>query len=319
MVTYFSTDVKVNIEPSIEVKTILTSSQSNSTHYWLALEIENFSNSVITIPSLLVLSKHWSSQVVDDSTQDPRIANGNKKSDWEIQPQQNIRIFLLVRPTTRNFIVGEEIEETVGVLTPSCGKHVPLQDYYSQLVNGAWELPDFLTWKKNWVPAGESPTTDAADSELIVSDVPIFTFLHRERSIGALHERRIKLKNSITPPLATYIDGGSDHTEQDKKKKAEERRNEISTQCLVHVLVNWHMTTPDNVVCVGVTNLPEISPYSSVVETDERQAPLPKRRNSLVNLIEAKDELKLEKSPLLFTVASPQIVEGHDFEEGYEE
>lgn len=309
--------VKVDIEPSIEVKTILTASQITPNNYWLALEVENLSSSPVKIPSILALSRHWEVKGAEESEEQPErsgsksvhvYSDGTEGKGWIVPPQQVIRLFLRVYPKTTSG------EESVSVLTNSRSKLVSLRKYYQQLAAGDWEIPEDLDWRAQWCPGKPH----------VESDVPIFSFLLREREMGALHERKIKLKNLITPPLATYIDGGCDHTEQDKQKKAEEHRNILNTQHLVHLLVNWciaatHSGYEEQAVpstSFGQFHIREISVSSSTLEIDEKKAPVSKRRNSLVTLMEAQDELKLETSPLMFTVQSDQKIIGHDFDSG---
>lgn len=299
--------MKVDVQPSIQVNSIITASHTTPNNYWMALEIENLCAQPVSVSSILALTKHWEVKATIGAESN----EGESSEAWLIPPQQLTRIFLRIFPVLHD---TEEVPEEVSVLTSISYKRLLVSSYYESLESGEWSLPELLTWRKKWMPKKDRATSGDS-SELILSDVPTFSFLHRERGIGALHERKIKLKNLITPPLATYIDGGSDHTEQDRKKKAEEQRNIINTQHLLHLVLNWSIAS-DAGTCFGQFNLREISVTSTAVETDEKQAPLPKRRNSLVTLIEAQEELQLERSPLLFTVHSDQNINDHNFSAG---
>jgi hypothetical protein len=313
--------VKVNIEPSIEVKTLITPSQAVPNNYWLALEIKNQSSSSVTVSSLLSLSREWEITRV----QDGRGEEEEGGEGWAVEAQQSMRVFLHVSP--RKGEEGGTDRETVSVITQSPQhKRVPLLDFYSELASGAWDLPESLSWSPKWVPqAGDSLDSVSPYSETSqVSDVPIFSFLSKDLTSGGLQERKIKLKNLITPPLSTYIDGGADHSEQDRKKQAEEIRNSAKTRHMLHVIVNWHITSiPLNIsigtsefpprTCLGQFNVREISLLDATPE--ERQSVPPRRRNSLVTLMEAQDELQLPKAPLVWTVQSMQRVDNFDFDE----
>eukprot|EP01127_Copromyxa_protea_P022969 TRINITY_DN846_c0_g2_i1.p1 TRINITY_DN846_c0_g2~~TRINITY_DN846_c0_g2_i1.p1 ORF type:complete len:1354 (-),score=252.65 TRINITY_DN846_c0_g2_i1:101-3988(-) len=297
----------VTIEPSLDIKTMVTPSQVAPHNYWIAVEIENLSSSLVSIPSLVTLSRHWS---INSTSPEPEVTSSeSQKGCWHVEPKQVLRLFLNASLHSK-----EDKEETVSVITANpWKKHVPISGYYSELSDGTWELPERLEWSSMWVPENSER---AASTTL--SDIPVFSFLNKELCIHGLQERKIKSKNLIPPPLSTYIDGGSDHTEEDRKKKIEEEQNVIKTEHMIRVIVNW--TTDgslENSARFGQINIREISVASAAMDADERQAPVVKRRVSLVTLMEAHEDLNLEKSPLMFTVQSTQHVENHEWDNGF--